>query len=409
MKILAVLSRFPYPIEKGDKLRAYYQLKGLSAEHEIHLICLDEKQPNPADLAEVMTFCKTVEVIHFPLIGRLFNLISGLFNEKPFQVNYFRSEKMRRRIGEIVKEKQIDLCYVQLIRLGMNTPRISGLCYFLDYMDAFSVGMKNRIPLSSWYMKPFVKLEAQRLERYEKAIAVNFDGFSIISDTDRQALGEQLSQKVEVIRNGVGDVFFESPPDNPMETAPANVVSPKYDLIFTGNMGYHPNVQAGKFLVEAIVPALQSLGIEPVVCLAGARPSPEIRALESESVHVTGFVDDLRTFMWQSRMLVAPLLSGQGLQNKLLESMAMGLPTLTTSLANSALMANDGTEILVCESPSEFAEKIKWCLDNPEKAGEIGLNGRKFVEREYKWEASNAKLEKALLKTFRNLTPNKTL
>lgn len=391
MKILIALTRFPWPTDKGDKLRAFYQIRGLADKHEVHLISLNEEQPSREALKALEPYCKSITVFTLPLWKRLLNLSLSLFNRYPYQVNYFRSARMKRAIRKIVKENGIDLCYVQLIRLGLNIPFEVGCRFFLDYMDAFSIGMENRIPLSGTFSRPFVRQEAKRLKWYEGAAAGKFDGLSIISAQDANALPPVVREDTLILPNGVGERFFKPIPDGTRQD---------FDLIFTGNMGYHPNVQSALYIGERILPELEKLGLKPRLCIAGARPAPAVKALANTQVEVTGYVDDMRDWLCRSKIAVAPLISGQGLQNKLLEAMAMGIPTLTTPLANAALGAPAGKAIVVCETPEDFASEIRRLLESPEEAHRLGAEGRRFVQEQYDWAAMNQKLETAFLKVM---------
>lgn len=386
MRILVALSRFPWPLEKGDKLRAWHQLKGLAQRHEIHLVCLNEKPVSAADLAQ-LGFCASVQVI---VQGKLLSgikLLGGFFNRLPFQVNYYRSAAMRRAIRATVQRQKIDVCYVQLIRLGENLPFDQDRRWVLDYMDTFSIGMTQRIGESGVLMRPIVRAEAERLRAYENRIAAQFDELVIISSRDAEGLTPFLQAAVHVVPNGVGESFFEILPRPAQQD---------FDLIFFGNMGYQPNVQSARFLVEEVLPILHKRGLRPRLCIAGARPAQAIKAWESTEITVTGFVDDLRAYVLRSKISVAPLVGGQGLQNKLLESMAMSMPTITTPLANAGLGAQAGVDLLVCAGAEAFADGIADLLAHPDKAATLAANGRRFVEAHFRWETMNARLEAIL-------------
>lgn len=384
MKILVALSRFPWPLEKGDKLRAWYQLQGLAENHEIHLVCLSEHPVSENDLAQ-LSFCKSVQVIRQGRLSAGLNLLRSLFNRLPFQVNYFRSLRMKSLIAKTVKEQAIETCFVQLIRLGENLPfDLPKVKWVLDYMDSFSIGMRQRVGESGFFVRPFARIEARRLQSYETKIAAQFDELVIISERDADVLPPLLRETVHVIPNGVGETFFEE-----LEVPQVK----DFELIFFGNMGYYPNVQSAKFLVEEVLPILHARGLRPRVCLAGARPAALIRGYESAEITVTGFVADLREFVVRSKISVAPLVGGQGLQNKLLESMAMTMPTITTELGNAGLGATPGEELIVCTDAITFADAIQDLLAHPEKAATLASKGRRFVEDHFRWKAMNARLE----------------
>lgn len=386
MKILVALSRFPYPTDKGDKLRAYYQLKSLSLNHEIYLVCLNSGQIDDESKEEIKKYCKELHIVQLSFLARIFNLLAGLFSTVPFQVHYFRSSRMKSLIAEISRIQDIDVCYVQLIRLIQNLPGNLNLGFYLDYMDCFSKGMKKRYQLSKWFEKPLVAWEARRLQKFENVLIDRFQGFSIISENDRLEFEPKLREKIDVIPNGVNEEYFDC---NPSQVK-------KFDLIFTGNMGYHPNIQACKVLVKEIKPLLQKRGINVRICLAGTSPSREVLSLASEDVVVTGFVKDLRGFLSSSRIFVAPLFTGSGLQNKLLESMAAGLPTVTTTYTNKALGGSDQENIFLCDSPAAFVDTIEMLMKNPAHGMNVAAKGKEFIRNTYNWNIYNRKLETAL-------------
>lgn len=390
MRILVALSRFPWPLEKGDKLRAWYQLQGLAQRHEVHLVCLNERAVPAQDMAQ-LDFCASVQVIRQGRLSAGLNLLAGLFSPIPFQVHYFRSARMRRVLARTIQRHHIETCYVQLIRLGESLPldAFTDLHWVLDYMDTFSIGMRQRIAETGFLMRRFVAAEARRLQAYETSIAAKFDELVIISERDAEGLDPLLREDVHVIPNGVGESFFEELPRPSQQD---------FDLIFFGNMGYHPNVQSARFLVEEVLPILHGRGLHPRLCIAGARPAAVIRSWEGADITVTGFVADIREYVLRSKVAVAPLVGGQGLQNKLLESMALRTPTVTSRLGNAGLGACAGQDLIVCDSATDFADAIQDLLFHPDKASHIAANGRKFVETHFRWTAMNARLEQVLLR-----------
>ena len=390
MKILVALSRFPFPIEKGDKLRAYYQLRELSRSNELYVVCLTDKMPSEEEIYEVKKHCKQLEIIQLSFFNRLLNILKAIFSKDPFQVHFFESSKMKNAIAYLISTNNIDICYVQLIRILKNIPFELPTKYYLDYMDAYSEGMKKRIKYSRWYEKFFIREEAKRLKIYEEKAFDLFEGHSIISQSDTETLSEKLKQKLDIIPNGVSEEYFITKTPN---------IDKVYDIIFTGNMSNHANIQACKYLVQEILPVLNSKGIKAKICLAGIQPDPEVLALKSEDVTVTGYIKDMKEYLMRSKVFVAPIFSGSGLKNNLLEAMAAGLPSVTTSLSNKALKAKDKKELIICNESVKFAEQIIFLLNHPTEAGEIARLGRLFVRENNNWRACNILLEKS----FKNL------
>jgi glycosyltransferase involved in cell wall biosynthesis len=166
-----------------------------------------------------------------------------------------------------------------------------------------------------------------------------------------------------------------------------------YDLVFTGNMGYPPNINAAEYLVNQILPLVMKRKPDVRLLIAGANPNVRVMVLKSPHVEVSGWVPDMRECYAAARIFVAPMQLGTGLQNKLLEAMAMKIPCITSPLANQALQAENGKEILVAATPAEYSDHIMTLLGNPALANSIAENGHGFVLRNYSWERETAKIE----------------
>lgn len=390
MRILIALSRFPYPTEKGDKVRAYYQIKELSRNNEIFLVCLSEFKVKEEHLAKVLPYVKEVNIIQISLLKRIINLFFGIFNSLPMQVNYFKSHQMKGIVSDWCDKFKIDVCYVQLIRIVENIPNIPQVVFFLDYMDAFSEGTRNRSLKSSFFKRIIYKLESQRLKNYERQVITRFEGLSVITEAEAGFLPEDAQKKLIITPNGVSDHFFNYPLLSWAEK--------KYDIIFSGNMQFVPNIQAALYLIKKVLPLIIWDFPSIKICIAGVDPVSEIKALACNNVIVTGFVEDLGEIMSQSKISVAPMFSGSGLQNKLLENMAVGIPLITSPLSAAPILAIKDKHLLVASDELEFAENIKKLLNNEEYANELGREGQRFVKLNFRWETYNERLENAFKK-----------
>lgn len=379
--IVVCLSRFPYPLEKGDKLRAFHQLKSLSAEYNITLICTTDEEITPANFAIVKAFCSDVHLFKLSRTGLLFTLLTHLLSNKPFQVQYFYRFSINRKIRRLIEELKPAAIYCQLIRTTEYAKNYHACPKTLDYMDALSKGMERRIETEPWFKSWFYKIETRRLKNYERSVFDYFENHTIISDQDKQYIAHPKSRKIVTVPNGVAPEFFEK-----------LYIQKTHDLIFTGNFSYAPNINAALFIARKIVPELNKQNYFPKVLLAGANPSSDVKNLENEWITVTGWVDDIRESYQCAQLFIAPLFIGTGLQNKLLEAMASGLPCITTSLVNNALGAQNGENILLAENLTEFVEKIMRYKTNVGSFSEITHNGTDFVKKNYSWETQNEKL-----------------
>jgi sugar transferase (PEP-CTERM/EpsH1 system associated) len=374
MKIFVLLSRIPYPLEKGDKLRAYHQLKHLAKENEIFLCCLSDKVVDEKAVEHLREFVQHVEVIKLNFAIVLWQLFLGLFSRLPYQVHYFYQRQAAKKINRMINRFAPDHIYCQLIR---TTEYVKNLHHFpktLDYMDALNAGLLRRIPTAKWWMRGFVREEAKRLVSYEHLIFDYFDHHSIISKQDQQFIYHPDREKIAIIPNGVDTDFFA-----PIDT------EKKYDLVFTGNMNYPPNIEGAKRLALEILPLIQKEIPNARVLIAGADPSEEVKALASSSVHISGWMNDIRDAYFSSRIFVAPMVIGSGMQNKLLEAMSMTLPCVTTPLAAIPLEAVHQQELWISETNEEIADACIFLLKNNMEATALGLRGRTFVTQKFNW------------------------
>jgi polysaccharide biosynthesis protein PslH len=376
-KIFFLVSRIPYPLEKGDKLRAYHQLKELSKTHEVVLCCLSIGKADEKAVAHLREIC-TVEVVELNPFMIPFRLLFALFSSRPFQVHYFYQHPARRKIHHLIDQHTPDHIYCQLIRCSEYVKHIHHIPKTIDYMDAFNKGMERLASVSNWLKRQFWLSEAKRLVRYENLIFDYFDHHTIISEQDKQLIYHQNRKKIAVVPNGVDTTFFA--PRNEEHT---------FDIVFTGNMSYLPNVDSAEYLVRDILPLILSQRPQTKILLAGATPSPRVKALASANVEVSGWLDDIRDAYAQSTVFVAPMRIGTGLQNKLLEAMSMELPCLTSELANNALDGKNGEQLFVCTDAQSFANETLRLLENPILREEMGKSGRLYVQEKFSWAASS--------------------
>ncbi len=381
MRIVFVTPRFPYPVEKGDKLRAFHQIKTLSVNHEVHLVAIAHQPVAPEHLEAMKPFCSTIKVFQIRKWLLPFQLILGWIEGLPLQVSYFFDRTIKRSVQYHIIHLEPDHVICQLIRAA---PYVRALPFSktLDYMDVFSEGMAQ---LAKKY-QPFgflFRWESKRLAAFERTVYKDFDKHTIISRQDRDRLKLASNDQILVVPNGVDARFV-----------PNHQHAPAFDLVFVGNLGYGPNRTAAQYLVKMILPALKTRGLTPNILLAGARPGPKIEQLgQFEEVTVRGWVEDIREAYADGRIFVAPMFTGLGLQNKILEAMAMGLPCVTTTMVNNAIGANLNAEILVADTLEGLTDHVHNLMENEQLYSTISTAGQAFVRANYQWEDQVKKLE----------------
>ncbi|HFB99506.1 MAG TPA: hypothetical protein ENJ53_01760, partial [Phaeodactylibacter sp.] len=211
MKIAVVTSRFPYPLEKGDKLRLYFQIKYLAQHHEILLLSLIDEPLAEVNLQHVQQFCKTIHVFPIQKKTAQWNVVKALFNHTPLEVSYFFDKKIKQKIEQIIHAEQPDHIYCQLLRMAEYVRQLP-YPKTIDYMDAFSVGMLRRAENSNWILKYFLKKDAAQIADYERVIYSDFDTHTIISQQDQQFLKIKEKENIHVLPNGVDTHFFTPMP-----------------------------------------------------------------------------------------------------------------------------------------------------------------------------------------------------
>jgi polysaccharide biosynthesis protein PslH len=387
VRILYIASRFPYPLEKGDKLRAYYHLRELAAEgHEITLCALNDVAISQEDEAELAKFCKKIYTFRLSRWNFLAQLPAWLFARRPIQIGYFWSARISAQIAKIAAALQPDLVWTQLVRMSeysrqLQSPKI------LDIMDTLSANTSRWADAAAWYLRPILRREARLLRRYEREIVADFDASFIISEQDAQLLPFSAAERAElpifVSPNGVDTRFFDK------NAMPQPIDAPNFELVFVGNMGYAPNVAAAQFLCREVMPLIWQAFPQARLLLAGARPHKSVLTLAQDArIVVSGWIDDIRTAYSSSRIMLAPLFIGSGQQNKILEAMALGLACVTTQLVNNAIHAQPNTAIMIADTPQEFAQAALALLRDSQKAEAMGAVAQKFVQQQYDWAAA---------------------
>ena len=389
MKIFVLLPRIPYPLEKGDKLRAYNQIKQLAKNNEVVLCALSDKKVDEQKAFQALQpYCSSINFISISKLQIAIGLARAFFRRWPMQCGYFYNRKAARKVDALIEKHRPDILFGQLVRVAEYI-RHKDIPKAIDYQDVFSYGMKRRRDIASFITRPVYNMEYQRLCRYEATVFDEFDVKTIISKPDRDLIPHPKRDDILIIPNGVDHEFFK-----PQQQ------EKRYDIVFTGNMSYPPNVNAVDYLANEILPLVWRQVPEAKMYIAGATPDPKVRKAATDRIVVSGWLDDIRDAYAQSRVFIAPMRIGTGLQNKLLEAMSMGLPAITTPLANASLGAKPDEEILVGKNAEELAQHIVTLLTEPEKAQQIARSGFDFTNRVYDWGKATSILEDAMQTTL---------
>jgi len=384
MKILVVLSRLPYPLDKGDKLRAFYQIKELNKTNEVYLFCLNNNSVSSEAKQVLESITTGYCIAQFNKIDTLFGVATSFFDFTPLETGYFTSRKNIAKLKAYATQIKPDILFYQFVRTAKYA--LKSYPKVLDYQDALSANMSRRATKTSGIKKLFYLIEAKRLKKYETEMFNLFDHLTIIVDADRKEIDSPRQEEIIILPNGVDNAFFDYP----------QAKEKRFDVIFSGGMSYSPNVIAASYLVKDIMPLVWKELPNTRVVIAGANPTSSVKALAADKVTVTGWVDDMKEYYASSKVFIAPMQIGTGLQNKLLEAMAMHLPCITSSLANSALGAKTDEELLIANTAQENASQILRLLKDTSLADKISKAGNAFVSQNYRWETYGRQLSQIL-------------
>jgi len=383
VKVLFVTTRCPVPPWRGDQVRAYHHLRLLAPRHAVTCCILAWRRP-PADaLNAVAALGVRVEVVPLGFAGIVPALVRVLAGDpRPLQVLLFTRRRARTRLAALVAER-FDVVHAQLLRgLADLAPTAGPLV--VDLIDALSANVARRAALEGGLPAPILAHEAARLARAEAALVARGGPCLVVSARERAALGDPWN--VRVVPNGVDAAAFPYRPD----------ARPAARLVFAGNLGYFPNVDAAMWLARDVLPRVRAAVPAAELRLVGARPARRVRALAAlPGVSLAAAVPEMAPELAAASLAVIPLRAGSGLQNKVLEALATGTPVVTTPRATEGLDVRAGEHVLVAEDAAGLADAAIALLRDPGRAQALARAGRALVERCYRWEDSAAGVEAA--------------
>jgi len=398
MKILFIVSRFPYPLITGDRLTIFNYIKHLSRQHEITLISFIESKKELEYLEKLKPFCKRIETVLQKPIQSYLSCVVRLFSGYPLQVSYFYSKKMSSRIRNVLAQDNFDLIYIHTIRMAEYVKDINSYPKVLALQISMSLNYR-RLKLSSRniFKKIFYWYEYNKVRTYEVGMTRLYDKCLLISQADRDEL-EKISKIDNIFLNPHGVDFRYFVPDS-------RIKKEENSIVFTGNMKYAPNVDAIVYFCREIYPIIKREISNLKVYIVGMSPARSIKSLAAEpNIIVTGFVKDIRFYSNICQVGIDPLRIGAGLQNKILEGMSMGLPMVVSSIANEGIGAVNGENILIADGKNDFAMQVIRLLRDEALRNRLSKSAREFIEREFTWEKHLISLENIMF----NLCSKKT-
>lgn len=392
--LLFLCHRIPYPLNKGEKIRAFNVLRHLAADFRIHLGCLIDDPEDQAHLPLLREVC--AEVAGFTIDKRRQKLKAlGRFRPgRPLMLDYYRHPGLHRWVAAVLARAPMDVVYIYSAAMAPYALRLDRPGKVLDMTDIDSEKWAQYALTASWPMCAVWAREARTLLAYERRAAMDYDVTFLVSEPEARRfmeLAPEAAGRVTWVENGV-DLDGFSPArafDSPFAGQPGP------HLVFTGNMDYWPNADAVTWFAAEVLPLLRTRAAPPSFHIVGANPGPEVtRLARLPGVFVTGRVPDVRPYLAHADVSVSPLRMARGIQNKVLEAMAMGRPMVASAAAFEGVRAEAGRDLLVADGAGPMAAAVAAVLDGAHPG--LGAAGRLAMEQGYAWSATLGRLDTVL-------------
>jgi glycosyltransferase involved in cell wall biosynthesis len=378
--LLVLTPRFPYPIEAGDTLRIYHLCRELANEHSLTLLSLcnsqDALRQQPTD-----DVFDRVERVYHPTWKAWYETAKAFLKGEPLQLGYFRSQEFAARIDDLIPSH--DLVLAHFTRTGQYVEQRRDVPTVLEMTDAFSLNYQRVASLGQWSLKELLyRIEAPLAYSYEQNTVHHFDLVSLVSEVDRDFLLDdgRAADQVQVYTNGIDLV-----------TRPFSPPASEPNMVFIGNMRTVHNRASCDFFIEEVLPLVREEIPEATFKIVGAASSSVRDAYEDHpGVHVTGWVDSIAEATQDAFSGIGVMRVGCGLQNKILEYMALGVPVVANRIGIEGINLTPGENACLAETPAEIAALLVDLYRNEERRNEVARRARRFVEQHHSWNTALA-------------------
>jgi sugar transferase (PEP-CTERM/EpsH1 system associated) len=389
METLFLAHRIPFPPDRGDKIRSWNILKHLATLGIVHLACFADDQADAAHLPALRAALGgALGEAHVEIrkVSRAAAAARALLTNKPASLTLFDSPHMRAFVARTLASRDVTTLFAFSGQMAQFVPARTSARFVMDFVDMDSAKFAAYGRSGFGPMALVNRREGARLFAWERAVAARADTSLFVSHAEADLFRTRAGlphADIRALQNGVDLHFYDPSADIPTLSAPHPLI------VFTGQMDYAPNAGAVTWFADHVLPRLPGV----TFAIVGRNPTDSVRALrERPGVLVTGAVDDVRTWLAAADVVAAPLLIARGVQNKVLEAMAMARPVVASPAAFEGIEAEPGTHLLVAQSPEDQASAIQSLLDDPARAHALGHAARARMVEAYRWDARLAPL-----------------
>jgi len=388
--MLFISHRFLYPPDRGEKIRGFNLIRHLSDSWNIHLGCMSDS-PNDAQYVDFLRqFCADLACFNMDKGRKKLHALTKIKIGKPLLLDYYWDAKFQNWVNEKLNEIHIDVIYVYSTAMMKYVESIDHPNKFLDMQDVDSEKWAEYATKSPLFTRPIWSREARTMLAYERRATLACRQTFLVSEPECQRFRElapECAELVSPLEMGVDLDYF-----SPAQNFPSPFSQRGPNLVFVGNMDYWPNTDAAIWFHDQILPLVRREFPTVQFHIVGANPPQQLKSLARDpGVHVTGRVPDVRPYVRHADVSVAPLRIARGIQNKVIEAMAMGKPVVTTTKVAGAIRAEPGRDLLVAEDADTFAAQIAEVLSG--RYADIGLAARRAAEQGYAWRRTFARLD----------------
>jgi glycosyltransferase involved in cell wall biosynthesis len=392
MKILWVKSDFLHPTTKGGHIRTLEILKRLHRRHEIHYLALDLPEQS-GGVERSSEYCTKV----YPIPHRLptrpsprfwLQASSNLFSPIPLAVSRYRSDAMARQVDRLMRTEAFDAVVCDFLFASANIADL-GACVLFQHNVEAQIWKRQFEHAASPAHRYYLGHQYRKMWRYEKNVCARVRRVIAVSDGDAQTMrSEYQAPIVDAVPTGV-DLDYFAPPAQPDRAA---------DLVFVGSMDWMPNVDGVRWFVDQVLPLIRERRPDCSLTIAGRSPGAYIRKLAQidPCIQVTGTVPDVRPCLWGAALSIVPLRIAGGTRLKIYEAMAARVPVVSTSIGAEGLDIRNGENILIADSPNEFADSCLELLSNRAASQDMAAAAWEMVSANYSWEVVSQRFEQLL-------------
>ncbi len=388
--VLFLVHRVPWPPDRGDKIRSHHLLHHIARTTPVHVATFaegDTDMDHAADLASIAHSFKMVRRTK----SVAWAAVEAVFSMRPIALTLFADKQLQRYVHETIDKHRVETIYVFSVQMAQYIPANFKGRIVMDFCDVDSAKFASYAQTDRGLMKRGYQREAFYLGRYERKIANRADVSIFISAAERQLFLDLNAGKlrpdvdIQVIGNGIDTDHFDPAA---VDSEPSVEASGGPSLLFTGQMDYAPNVAAVRRFTNQIMPLILKDRPDAQFFIAGRRPTEAVTALDGmNGTRVVGGVDDMRCWLKAATVVVAPLDIARGVQNKVLEAMAMAKPVVLSPGAATGIDAADGKHFIVADSDEAFAAQVLELLNSARKARSLGIAARRQMQDVQSWHA----------------------